>query len=86
MGEKNKGRIPIVSIVDADEAVEGEGDEAEDKEILPTNSMDPARSHRAKSHDLAKIKKLKNRLLPFAFADSAENSQGVFGIFHRAIE
>lgn len=64
--------------MDADEAVEGEGDEAEDKEILPTNSMDPARSH---SHDLAKIKKLKNRLLPSAFADSAEKFAGCFWHF-----
>lgn len=67
--------------MDADEAVEGEGDEAEDKEILPTNSMDPARSHRANSHDLAKIKKLKNRLLPSAFADSAEKFAGCFWHF-----
>lgn len=34
----------------------------------------------ANSHDLAKIKKLKNCFC--SIADGAENSQGVFGIFY----
>lgn len=113
--KKQRGRIPIVSIVlvvGADDEAKVGGDEAEDKEILPTNSTDPlvvdsssasvstwsnAEQHKphcrtwtirrprrtANSHDLAKIKKLKNRLLPFAFADSAEKMRRVFLAFWR---
>lgn len=42
--KKQRGRIPIVSIVlvvGADDEAKVGGDEAEDKEILPTNSTDP---------------------------------------------